>query len=284
MKRSKPEPLRAVRDKYAQQVKKIREQNENAETDEDITEYYFSGTRFFVNKKAVEEDIAPPSPRDMLQLSDAVLAAMDAVQFTSSEIKVIQLSKLQAFATKVTCTDDIDLAYMRMRNSHKFADHVLLGYRLQVGDEIKQGCTSDRQSNGDQEILKAMKKFRAINTAVFLTWEYGGIPLGGARFENIRALTTQALHDLKPETLDPPPGQPQEQRPPRNRGRGAGGPRGFLKHRPNTGQGGHPPTPSRAVLPQAQPCGHYYLTTTNVHKDPHHTPLMLVPEHPPCVC
>ena len=67
---------------------------------------------FFVNKKVVEEPITPPTPKDMLNLSDTVLQAMETVQFTSSLQKEPQLSKLQAFATKVHSTDDIDLAYM----------------------------------------------------------------------------------------------------------------------------------------------------------------------------
>lgn len=67
---------------------------------------------FFVNKKVVEEDITPPTPRDMLHLSDDVLSTMEAVQLTSSDRKEIQLSKLQAFATKVTCIDDIDMPYL----------------------------------------------------------------------------------------------------------------------------------------------------------------------------
>ena len=203
----------------------------------------------------------------MLHLSDDVLSTMEAVQFTSSDRKEIQLSKLQAFATKVTCIDDIDMPYLRMRSNHKFADHVLLGYRLRAGNEIKQGCTSDRQPNGDQEILKAIKKFRAINTAVFLTWEYRGIPLGGARFENICSLTTQALRELNPETLDPP-GQPQEQREPKGWGRGNGGAKGSYKGRPNYGQGDHPPhhsnghhaCPARPQLNDNSQAAWYYST------------------------
>ena len=195
-------------------------------------------------KKVVEEDISPPTPRDLLHLSDAVLAAIEAVQFTSSEHKVIQLSKLQAFATKVTCTDDIDLAYMKMRHTQKFAGHVLLGYHLQAGNEIKQGCTSDRQPNGDQEILKAIKKFCAINIAVFLMWEYRGIPLGGARFENICSLTLQALHELKPETLEPPKGNLKNRGNPKDGVEGTGVPEAPSKDAP-TMVGGTTPPPSR---------------------------------------
>ena len=226
VKRSKPVQHRAVREKNSHLVKQYREENDKAEKDEDKTEYYFSGTRFFVNKKVVEEPITPPTPKDMLNLSDTVLQAMETVQFTSSTQKELQLSKLQAFATKVHSTDDIDLAYMQMHNIHRFADYILLGYRFHDEGTIKQGCTSNRQHNGEHEILKSMQKYRAINTAVFLIWEYGGIPLGGTRFKNIRSLTTQALRELQPVTLDPPATPPKEQREPRGRGAGGSGGRG----------------------------------------------------------
>ena len=64
-------------------------------------------------------------------------------------------------------------------------------------------------TTGSTRYWKSMQKYRAINTAVFLVWEYGGIPLGGTRFENIRSLTTQALRDLQPDTLDPPATPPK---------------------------------------------------------------------------
>ena len=212
VKRSKPVQHRAVREKNSHLVKQYREENDKAEKDEDKTEYYFSGTCFFVNKKVVEEPITPPTPKDMLNLSDTVLQAMETVQFASSMQKELQLSKLQAFATKVHSTDDIDLAYMRMCNIHHFADYILLGYHFQDEGTIKQGCTSDRQHNREHKILKLMQKYRAINTAVFLVLEYGGIPLGGARFENIRSHTTQALRELQPDTLDSPQLPPQRSR------------------------------------------------------------------------
>ena len=238
VKRSKPEPFCAVHEKYAQQVKQYREQNENAETDEEKTDYYFSGTRFFINKKVVEEDITPSTPKDMMHLSDEVLTAMEQVQFASSQQKDLQLSKLQAFATKVSTTDDIDLAYMKMHTLHHYVDHILLGYRIQAGNDIQQGCTSDRQHYGDQEVLKAMKKYRAINTVVFLVWEYGGIPLGGARFKNICSLTTHALRELQPETLEAPAPLPHPQC--ENKGRGTSNKRGTPCH--------HPPRVERALI------------------------------------
>ena len=235
VKHSRLELLRAVREKYADKVHYYHEQNENAMSDKDKYEYYFSGTRFFVNKQVVEEDIIAPTPKDMMNLSNSCLAAMEQVQFAPSIKKEIQLSNLQAFATKVSTTDDIDLAYMRMRSLHKYADMILLGYRLKNGENIIQGCTSNRQHCGDQEVLKALKKYQAINTAVFLVWEYGGIPLGSTRFENIRTPTTQALQELQPETIALPNPPPQ----PQCAGRGGGSPntRGHAHIKPPGGRG-----------------------------------------------
>ena len=74
--RSKPAAHRAVRDKHSTQIQKYREQNEQATDEEDKTVYYFSGSRFFVNGKVVNEDIIPPTARDMMQLSDQIRTAM----------------------------------------------------------------------------------------------------------------------------------------------------------------------------------------------------------------
>ena len=204
MRRSKPAAHRAVRDKHATQIQKYREQNEQATDEEDKTVYYFSGSRFFVNGKVVNEDIIPPTVRDMMQLSDQIRTAMQDVHYVTSPLKEANHSTFQAFVTTVFNLEEINIAYMRIRQERRFADHILVAYHLKdANNGIKQGGSSDKEHFADQEVLRGIKKFRAINVAVFVAREYGGFPLGESRFEILREMTQQALSALQPATLEP---------------------------------------------------------------------------------
>ena len=73
---------------------------------------------------------------------------------------------------------------MRICQERKFADHILAEYHLKgENNSIKQGCTSNKQHFGDQEVLQAIKKYWGINVAVFIDREYGGFPLIDMYFE-----------------------------------------------------------------------------------------------------
>ena len=86
-----------------------------------------------------------------------------------------------------------------------------MGYRIKSSETVIQGCAHNREYYGDREILQTLKKNKVVNLVVFVTREYGGIHLGGTRFDIITDLTNEVLRMMKPETADvatpskPPP-------------------------------------------------------------------------------
>ena len=213
-----------------------------------------------MNGKLIEEDITPPSFRDMVNIPSQTQRSMENLEFARAGPKEERLSMFYAYALNVKSIDDIDIAYMRLRQLQKFADHVLVAYSLLHNDAtIKQGCADDKEYYGDQEILRAINSIRAINVAVFVSREYGGVPLGGTRFQIIKELAAQLLQELDPKCM-PENEFPEElkskaacQRQPNNRGqasfrgrdrggrRGRGGqPRGGPRNR-GSGRGGYGP-------------------------------------------
>ena len=103
----------------------------------------------------------------------------------------------------VNTLDQIDLGYMKIRQVKKYSDHILLAYRLKNEDGFKQGGSSDKEYYGDQEVLKIIKRKHAVNVAVFIARDYGGVPLGPIRFKIIRALAGEVLEELEPEVIPP---------------------------------------------------------------------------------
>ena len=224
VKRSLPEAQRAIRDRRAGEVRQYKIDNAKAKTEADKTTFHFENTRFIVNGQVVEEDISPPSYLDMLYMDDETTEAVHWLEFYSSLPKTIKKSSFQAYATTPASKHDVELAYMKVCMMNRQEDHIMVVCRMKDGDQILQGSASDREHYGDQEILTAILKAKAINIAVFVVREYGGIPLRGLRFEAIKEVTNEVLHLSEHEVLPPSPAKqpnqnatPKKQREPKHR-------------------------------------------------------------------
>ena len=246
-----PEAFKAIRDQYLAEIKQYKSENATRSEDEPKTNFYFNGEKFYVNGEVVEEDVKPPTFRTMLSLSEEIIERMEKIEFASGGPIDENNSIFQSFATNVETVEDIDLAYMRIRQVKPYADHIILVYRLKNTEEFKYGGSNDREYYGDQEILKIIKYKHAVNLAVFVTREYGGVPLGPKRFEIIRNIATQAIEDLEPEIIsadDEPPtarlfNRTKTKKPFRGRnsgqgGRGGGNGRGGYSQQQGRGDGG----------------------------------------------
>ena len=202
VKRSRLEAQRALHDKHMDDVKNYREKNEAANREADKVKYYFTPTQLIVNEVPQEDDVKPPTYKEMVNLDFPTLHEMRRIEFYSSVPKVVKRSTFQAFGIIVNSIDEINLAYKQVRFLNKGADHIVAGYRLKSGETVTQGCAHNREYYGDREILQTLKKNKAVNLVVFVTREYGGIHLGGMRFDIITDLTNEVLRMMKPETAD----------------------------------------------------------------------------------
>ena len=198
---SKLEALRAIQDKHSDDIKQYKETNVSRGVGEPKINFYFNGNRFFVNGEVIEEDITPPSLRIMMSISEATQDQIEKLVFSSGGPLEEKYSLFQAYAIGVDTLDDINFAYMRVRQLKKFADHIVLAYCLKNAEGFKEGGSNDREYYGDREILKVIKAKHAVNVAIFVAREYGGVPLGARHFEIIRSVATDAINDLDPATI-----------------------------------------------------------------------------------
>ena len=155
--------------------------------------YYISRDKLIVDGEPVPDEVTPPSLLDMIEADRETNDKMLRVQFYSSMPKEVKRSSFQAFGVEISSVEDVDVAYMRIRHMNKNADHIMVGYRLRKEGEIVHGGVSDKEHYGDQEVLTAILKAQAVNVAVFVAREYGGIPLCGLRFESIKEVSNEVL-------------------------------------------------------------------------------------------
>ena len=206
VRRSMPEGHRASWDKHAKEVQRYRIENRKKKLDSEKTTVRFEGSRFFVNGQLVHENIAPPTFRDMLLINSETQCSIDEVVTCSSPHIELKSSWFQAYTTKITCLEDIDIAYMKVQQQKQFADHVMAAYRLKTSNTtVQEGGSCDGEHYGNQEILRLLKMANVVNLAVFAAREYGGVQLGNAHFKIIKEVATKAIQQLEPEVLHLPP-------------------------------------------------------------------------------
>ena len=195
----------------------------------------------------------------MISVDDTTCAELQQLDITSSLPQTAKKSTFQAYCIKASNKEQVEKAYIRIRQLKPLADHIMVAYRFKDGDQIKQGCATDHEYYGDHEIMMAIQRASAVNVAVFVSREYGGIPLRGLHFEKIREVTTEVLrmvnHDVLPST--PPKQQQQSQAlpqrtPKRPRGVQQDRGRGFDKIR-GGGRGWGSPGRGARVNPFHQP-------------------------------
>ena len=69
---------------------------------------------------------------------------MEKLQFSTGDPVEEKDSMFQAFAIKVHSLEEIELAYMAVRQLKDYADHILLAYCLKNDEWFKEGGSSDR--------------------------------------------------------------------------------------------------------------------------------------------
>ena len=157
-----------------------------------------------MNGTVIDEDITRPTFREMLEIDEELQKHLIALKFAHSGPIDEHNSVFQGFAIGVSCLEDVKFGYLRVKQIRKFADHVVVGYRIKVGDEVVQGCAHDKEYYGDQKVLRILCRRNAVNVAVYIAREYGGTQLGTQKFEIIRNLTSDAIDELDPEILPGP--------------------------------------------------------------------------------
>ena len=237
IKQSMPEEWRANRAKNQKDYDETREKNNNLKEGETATPCYFSGGRYYKNGQIIEEKIPPPSPREMINMSRDTYARVMAVKFTSSRVVEKKRSTFQGFAALVATADHIRLAYMRIKKEQISADHIMMGYRLKVNDDIFQCSTSNGENFGDQELLKILEEANNVNVALFVARHYGGILLGNDRFKQIREVASEALAEVHAMVYEVP--KTQRPQPNKNKGRGGGYARGGFAAAGSSVRGGY---------------------------------------------
>ena len=115
-------------------------------------------------------------------------------------------SRFYGYTARVYGFLTLDKIYLRLRQQHLGADHIMLGYRLVDPDSPEQcveGSCHDGESHSDTVLAQAVESSLMKNVAVFVVRYSGTTPLRGLRLKLIADCATNALQKLRYPPQDP---------------------------------------------------------------------------------
>lgn len=185
-----PDGLIASRGKINEILKPIKEANKTKPFKEKV-KFSIHQNKLYVEGEKMEEKVLVPTAMELFT-SVEHQAILDQIDLSQTEREPFMGSSFTGFALQVADLQDVRNAYIKVMQDNAHADHVIMAFK--VADH--SGCQDNGEHRAAKKILKLLEEKREENLAVFVVREYGGRPLGPARFECILKSAQKALDIL----------------------------------------------------------------------------------------
>ena len=179
VKQQVPDAVQGARQHFNPVVADIQQKNKGRPKKECIN-FYFQGTDLFVGGKKVKQLVNPPSRTEILKITLEEQKQLNNINPPILARDEKDGSKFYAFAMRVYDVRFIRKAYLRLRQLHLAANHVMLAFCVEDPenpDKQIEGSCHDEESHGNVTLAQVLENTRMKNIAVFVVRYYGGTPL-----------------------------------------------------------------------------------------------------------
>ena len=150
---------------------------------------------------------SPPPHTAILNIPEQKQKEMDRIPLIQLAHHTEKRSRFYGYAARAYTFDFINLAYLKMRQMHPTANHIMAAYTLDsdvLGEDATYGACNDGESHSDVKLTETLNKTTMSNVVVFVVRYYGGIQLRGLRLKIIADCAKAALHKLRfPDGVPP---------------------------------------------------------------------------------
>ena len=173
-----PEPFKAAREKYKEDVVSIYKKNEKQ-----LPKYRKTacvvGTELSVNNEICPDPLYPPDIHQVVHALRVQQDKLSSFEFQESSPVCVEDSVFRVYAIRVTQLLSVELAYVKARQQVPNADHIMVAYRI---PDIEGSC-ADGEHYGDLQIMKLLKQKLVTDVAVFVARSKGEANLGARHFQ-----------------------------------------------------------------------------------------------------
>ena len=121
---------------------------------------------------------------------------MEVLNLFHSTALTDKSSVFRGHAVRVKNSQEIRLAYNRIKLTYPESDHIISAYHV----KSHWGHHDDGEHGAARRLLKILEDRMMSNVAVFVTREYGGIHLGPRRYINIEKVAREVLNEMHQAT------------------------------------------------------------------------------------
>ena len=153
-----PDALQAIRQHFNKLITEVQEKNKGRPPAEKVP-FYFQGNHLYVGGKRVKEPVDPPVLSSLLNITSVEQKVLDDINIEPLATDDCEGSIFYAYVVRVYGFGTIEKIYLRLRQQHMTADHIMLGYHLAEPDSPEQcveGSCHDGESHGDLTLAQAI--------------------------------------------------------------------------------------------------------------------------------
>ena len=170
VKQQLPDAIQVSRQHFNKVVNDVIIQNKGLPAEKQVS-FYFQGTDLYVDGKKVKEPVTPPPRASLLNISVADQRLLDTINPDQLAFAERDGSKFYGFAVHVYDLSFLRKVYLRMRQLHMAANHVMLAYCVETEQnptKCIEGSCHDGESHGDIILAQAVEAVGMTNVAVFV--------------------------------------------------------------------------------------------------------------------
>ena len=193
IKKHLPDEWNEERRQLNAQISKAKKSNEKKQEGEQLDEILVRNRTLYINKvPQCKTYLKAPKPADVF-VDKMEQEKLDRIKFSTSTMAEKEGSNFQAFAIKAQSMTEIRRAYIRVRQPHPAASHIIAAYNIKNGD----GYQDDREFGAGYRLADHLAANGHHNMAVFAARYRDGLNLGPGRYKLYSQVTTKTLVRIK---------------------------------------------------------------------------------------
>ncbi len=146
----------------------------------------------YVNNDLQKPLVVPPEPVELFPNAKEQ-KKIDGITVKETGPQGEKGSTFWGAVVKVSNAPEVRRSYVKMRQMHPDATHIMLAYKFTQNGQDFYGYQDDREFGGSYKIAEAIDNKNATGIAVFVCRKFGGVHIGKKRWEHISFCANEAL-------------------------------------------------------------------------------------------
>ena len=155
----------------------------------------WKGGKLIIDDSPYTKGITPPGPKEILQATPQEMDEAFNMKLTRGRTYEEDHSIFYAYTATANTTQDVKLAYLKLKLTHPDARHIVCSFRVPgMRSHENDSYCDDNETNAGRTLLKWLADENLTSRMVFVVRQYGGRKIGNKRFQLILQAAQSAVN------------------------------------------------------------------------------------------